>query len=254
MNEQTSSRTVESDRTLFRIIETLVELEGATVTELAAEVDVAKSTAHQHLATLLDLGYVINEDGVYRVGARFLWIGEYAKGSHDATPLVGPMVEQLAAETEERVQFSIEEHGRAIYLHIATGERAVQANRRTGELRYLHSSAGGKAILARMPSEEVEAIIDRYGLPAETKQTITDRETLFSELETIRDRGYSINKGESIDGLWAIGVPVVVEDDVVGAFSISGPRHRLENSGLHEGFPELLLATANELEIKLQYD
>lgn len=254
MNEPTGSRTIGSDRTLFRIIEALVELEGATVTELAEELDAAKSTVHQHLATLFELGYVIKEDGEYNVGLRFLSIGEYAKGNNEAAQLVAPMVEQLAAETDERVQFFVEEHGRAIYLHTAAGERAVQANRKTGELRYLHSSAGGKAILARMAPEEVEAIIDRHGLPAETERTITDPEALRSELETVRERGYSLNKGESIEGLWAIGVPVVVEGDVVGAFSVSGPRHRLENSGLREELPDLLLATANELEIKLQYD
>lgn len=254
MNEQTESRSIGSDRTVFRIIEALMELDGATVTELATELDIAKSTIHQHLATLFDLGYVIKEKEGYNVGLRFLSIGEYAKWNNDAAPLVEPMVDQLAAETEERVQFFVEEHGRAIYLHTAAGERGVQANRQTGELRYLHSSAGGKAILAQMSPEEIDAVIERHGLPAETEHTVTDREKLFAELETIRERGYSFNKGESIEGLWAVGVPVVVNDTVVGAFSISGPRHRLENSGLREEIPNLLLATANELEIKLQYD
>lgn len=254
MNEQSSSRTVGSDRTLFGILEALVELDGATVTELAGELDVAKSTVHQHLATLFELGYVVKDGGEYNVGLRFLTIGEYAKERHPAVKLVRPMVEQLAAETGERAQFFVEEHGRGIYLHTVTGERAVQANRHTGELRHLHSSAGGKAMLARMDESTVETVLDEHGLPAETERTITDRETLFSELEATRERGYSINKEESIAGLWAIGVPVVVDGDVVGAFSISGPRHRLENSGIDEELPRLLLATANELEIKLQYD
>jgi DNA-binding IclR family transcriptional regulator len=254
MNERPTSRTVGSDRTLFGILEALVDLDGATVTELADELDAAKSTIHQHLATLFELGYVVKAGGEYNVGLRFLTIGEYAKENHDAVTLVRPMVEQLAEETGERAQFFVEEHGRGIYLHTVTGERAVQANRHTGELRYLHSSAGGKAILAEMDGETVEAILDRHGLPAETERTITDRETLVSELEVTRERGYSINKEESITGLWAIGVPVVVDGDVIGAFSVSGPRHRLENSGIDEELPSLLLATANELEIKLQYD
>lgn len=254
MNEQNKSRTIGSDRTVFRIIEALMELDGATVTELAAELDMAKSTVHQHLATLFDLGYVIKQKKEYNVGLRFLSIGEYAKGNNDAVPLIEPMVEQLAVETDERVQFFIEEHGQGIYLHTEAGERAVQANRKTGELRYLHSSAGGKAILAQMSTKEVDTIINKHGLPAETERTVTDRETLFDELEVIRERGYSFNKGESIKGLWAVGVPVVVGDTIVGAFSISGPRHRLENSELGEEIPDLLLAAANELEIKLQYD
>ena len=254
MKERSTSRTVGSDRTLFRIIEALVELDGATVTELSVELGIAKSTIHQHLATLLELGYVIKQDSEYDVGLRFLTIGEYAKKRNEAATLIEPMVEGLAEETGERTQFFVEEHGRVIYLHTATGERAVRANRQTGELRYLHSSAGGKAILSQMPHERVEEILDTHGLPAETDRTITDRGTLFEELETIREQGYSVNREESITGLWAIGVPVVVDGAVVGAFSVSGPRHRLENSGLHGELPDLLLAAANELEIKLQYD
>ena len=254
MSEQTESRTVGSDRTLFRIIEALLDLDGATVTELSAELGIAKSTIHQHLATLLELGYAIKEGNEYNVGLRFLTIGEYAKKRNEAAALVEPMVEGLADETGERTQFFVEEHGRVIYLHTATGERAVRANRQTGEIRYIHSSAGGKAILSRMPRERIEGILDTHGLPAETDRTITDRETLFEELETIREQGYSVNKEESITGLWAIGVPAVVDGDVVGAFSVSGPRHRLENSELHGELPDLLLAAANELEIKLQYD
>ena len=253
MNERNSARTVKSDRTLFEFIEALLELEGATVTELARELDAAKSTIHQHLATLVELGYAVNDGGEYDIGLRFLKIGEYARARNEAAALAKPMVEQLAKETNERVQFFVEEHGQVIYLHTAAGERAVTANRQTGEVRYLHSSAGGKAILSQFDRGRVQSIIDRYGLPTETDQTITDENELFEELERIRQQGYSINKEESLEGLWAIGVPVVVDDCVVGAFSVSGPRFRLEKEWFHQELPDLLLATANELEIKLQY-
>ena len=253
MNEHGPSREIQTIKNMFRIVEILMERDGARVTEIASELDLAKSTVHQQLGTLYSRGYVVKENGEYHVGLKFLTIGEYARQRREWSQLAKQMVAQLADETDERAQFLVEENGRAIYLYTTAGERAVKADRQSGKVRYLHSSAGGKAILAHMDRERVEEVIDQWGLPAETDQTITDRDELFAELEATRERGYSINKQESIEGLWSIGVPVVVSDDVVGSFSISGPRHRMEKDWFHEELPNLLLGTANELEIKIEY-
>lgn len=247
------SRSVKSIETMFRIVDALIEHDGARVTELSDELGLAKSTVHQQLATLCSLGYAVKEDGEYHVGLKFFSIGEHARKRKESAQLAKPMVEQLASETEERVQFFVEEHGHAIYLYIKEGEHGVKAGRHPGKIRHLHSSAGGKAILSQMPRERVLEVIDRWGLPAETEHTITDEAELFEELELIRERGYSTNKEESIEGLWALGVPVVANGEVVGAFSVSGPRHRLNTERFRTELPDMLLGAANELELKLEY-
>lgn len=56
--------------------------------------------------------------------------------------------------------------------------------------------ATGKAVLSQLPREEVESIIDKWGLPMMTENTITDREALFEDLATAREQGYSINNEE----------------------------------------------------------
>jgi len=99
------------------------------------------------------------------------------------------IVEQLAEQTEERAQFIVEEHGRGVYLHTATGNHAVQVNSRLGRVKSLHNSASGKAILPQLPEERVEEIVDRWGLEASTENTITDYDELLAELELVRDRG-----------------------------------------------------------------
>lgn len=249
MNE----RSVGAVETMFRIVETLIEHDGAGVTELSTELGLAKSTVHQQLSTLANLGYVVKEGNEYHVGLRFLSIGEHARKRKKVSELAEPMVDQLATETEERAQFFVEEHGRAIYLYIKEGEHGVKAGRHPGKIRYLHSSAGGKAILAHMPESRVREVIGRWGLPAETDDTIIHSEELFEELAAVRERGYATNKEESIDGLWSLGVPVVIGDEVVGAFSVSGPRHRLDTDWFRNDLPDLLRGAANELELKLEY-
>jgi DNA-binding IclR family transcriptional regulator len=247
-------RSVKSTRTTFRIIEALEANDGSRVTELANELGLAKSTVHQQLSALLDLGYIIKEHRVYYVGLKFLSLGEHARTRREVYQLAEPLVRELADETGERAQFFVEEHGQAIYLYATYGEHAVQADRRIGKQRYLHSSAGGKAVLAHMTDSKIGDVIDRWGLPAETENTYTTREELFDDLAVIRERGYSLNKGESISGLWSIGVPVIGSDDApIGSFSITGPSHRMKDEISQRAIPTLLLGTANELEVKARY-
>lgn len=251
MSEQ--KRAVKSVKTMFQLVNTLIEHDGARVTELAQELDLAKSTVHRQLSTLCSLGYAVKEGEEYQVGLRFLEIGEYARYRPEVSEIAEPLIEQLANETGERAQFIVEEHGRGVFLHVAEGDRGVKADRHPGKLRYLHSGASGKTILAHMSRERVEEIIDQWGLPAETNNTITSRTELYRELENVRERGYATNKEESITGLWAVGVPVIVDGEPVGAFSISGPRYRLESNRFDEELPKLLKGTANEMELKLEY-
>ncbi len=254
MSNPTDSRAVKSTRTTFRIIEAIEANDGARLTDLADELGLAKSTVHQQLSALVELGYVIQEDGRYQLGLAFLNLGEHVRTRKRAYTLSESLVEELATETGERAQFIAEEHGRAIYIHTKQGEHAVKADRRVGKHRYLHSSAGGKAILAHLPEERIEAVIDRWGLPQETENTHADRGSLFEDLAEIRERGYSMNKAESISGLWSIGVPVLGPDGTpVGSFSISGPRHRMKAEQFHDATVDLLLGTANELELNIQY-
>jgi DNA-binding IclR family transcriptional regulator len=254
MSNPADSRSVKSTRTTFRLIEALEANDGARLTDLADELGLAKSTVHQQLSALVDLDYVTKEDGQYQLGLKFLDLGAYVRTRKRAYNLAEPHVEQLAAETGERAQFMTEEHGQAVYVHTKQGEHAVKADRRVGKRRYLHSSAGGKAILAHLPEDQIEAVIDRWGLPQETDNTHATRESLFEDLEEIRKRGYSMNKAESISGLWSVGVPVMGPGGTpVGSFSVSGPRHRMKAEQFHEETVDLLLGTANELELNIEY-
>lgn len=246
--------TLKAADTMFAVVEAVRELDGARVTEVAEETGLAKSTVHRHLKSLEKHQFVIKEGDTYQIGLRFLNYGEYARARRNVYQLARPLVDDLAAQTDERALFMVEEHGHAVYLYRGVGSHAVQTDSRTGTYRYLHTIAGGKAILAHLPDERVEEILDRWGLPAKTENTITDRDTLFEELADIRERDVAFNDEETIEGLRAIAVPVVGSNGTVyGALSVSGPTHRIRGDWFEEEIPNLLLGTANELELNLKY-
>lgn len=255
MDPENATKTLSTIERAFDVIHTLRDMEGARVTELASELDMATSTAHKYLATLVSENYVVKEGDEYHVGLRFLDLSTYAKNRKDGYRFSTQKVREIAEETEERAQFVVEEGGLGIYVHTeATKNRAVLTNRQTGIQRYLHSTAAGKAILAGLPEQRVMDIVSEHGLPAETEHTITDQDSLMEELDEIREHGIAYNNEESIEGLRAVGVPVRGADGLtLGALSVSGPSNRLRGKIFQEEFPNVMLGYANEIELNIRY-
>lgn len=253
-NHPRPKKSIQSLERGVEILELIMELEGAGVSELADRLDMPMSTVHGYLSTLYDLEYLVKEGDSYQISTRFLRLGGYSRERKREYRMAAKKVTALAEETGERSQFVIEEHGQGVFLYRAFGAHAVETDSKIGKRMYLHCTSAGKAILAHLPADEVESILATQGLPAVTGNTTTDEDALFDELSEIRDRGYSTNHQENIEGLNAIGVPVqTAQGEIFGSLSISGPSHRLKGDYLHEELRDLLLGTANELELNITY-
>ena len=244
---------IKSVNTTFAIVQSLQVFDGAGVTELANWLDLSKSTVHKHLKSLEMEEYVVNEDGIYRLGLRFLDHGMYVRSQIPLVQVAKPSLQQLAEETGEVVWLVVEEHGRAVYLYKAqSSAHSIDPRGEVGRRPPIHCLASGKAILSQLSRERVEEIIDRHGLARQSEHTITGREELFRDLDAIRDRnGVAFNDNEEVNGLRAVGVPIVSNGEVRGAISVSGPAHQLEGERFRSELPTKLLRAANEIELKL---
>lgn len=254
MSERDAGRKgVKSDETLFTLIEQLKASDGAGVTELAARTGLAKSTVHGHLTTMVDRGFVVKDDGEYRLGLEFLHYGQYARNQYRIYDVAKTMVDDLVAEVGEMVWLMTHENGRVMYLYGRGGKTEINVNTLVGSWAHMHCNSGGKAILSQLPEDRVDAIVDRHGLPAKTPNTITDRAELFEELERTRERGYALNLSEDLTGIHAVGVPLVHENSVRGALAIAGPAHRLDRERCGTELAEELRAATNDVMLNLAY-
>lgn len=248
---ETSVKSVER---AMDILEVIRESEGARVTDLADDLNLAKSTVHGYLSTFHNLGYLTKTRGVYYIGTKFLRLGEHSRTYRDEYIMASKKVSELADRTDERAQFVIEEHGKGVFLYRESGGHAVETDSEAGKRMFLHSTSAGKCILAHLSENKVEAIIERWGLPSITPNTITSQEELFEELKEIREREFAFNLEENIEGLHAVGVPLTTkQNQIIGALSISGPTHRMKGEWLQTELPDLLLGTVNELELNIAY-
>lgn len=249
-----SKNTVRSSEKTLRILEAIHELGGVGVTELAKYLDMSKATVHHHLSTLEQNEYVVNDGSTYRTGLKLFEMGERARRQSGLFEIAKPDVNELADQTGELANLMIEEHGRGVYVHIASGEQAIRLDTRVGTRQYLHTSALGKAILAHMPEERFEAVIDRHGLPAQTPNTVTEKEVLEEELDEIRKRGVAFDGEERAEGIRCVAAPITDnQNQLVGAVSVSAPSARMKHDRFRNKIPELVRDTATVIGINVSY-
>lgn len=246
---------VDAVKTSLQIVTAIQNLETPTITNIASHLEIPKSTAFTHIKTLEDEEYIIeSDDGKFRLGLKFL---EHGIHSRDKLPLYhasSPAMEQLAEETELAVWLGVEEYGKVVCIKKQMGERAVPTRGKIGRGLRMHSGAMGKAILAHLPEERIDEIIEKHGLPARTDQTITDRELLYEELESIREEGVAFNDAESMDGLRAVASPIFLDSSIQGAICVAGTRNRMNGEQFKEILPARVKDAANEIELNLTYD
>ncbi|MFB6155772.1 MAG: IclR family transcriptional regulator [Haloferacaceae archaeon] len=249
MPERAKNSVRTTEKTL-RIIEALKEDDGGYVTRLAERLGMSKSTVHNHLKTLEENGYVVKDGDAYRLGLKFLDLGGHTRSKMKLYRIAKPKVKQMAVDTGEVANLLTEENGMGVYLYRSKGDQAVDLDTYVGHRTHLHYTAQGKAILAHMPEPRVREIIDEYGLPKATPNTITDEEELFEELETIREQGFAVHEEERLMGLRSIAAPIQPDNDVAcGSISISSPASRM----VDDEIADIVVSAANAIELNVKY-
>lgn len=245
----THFRTVQATDNSIKILEAIWNQSGLRPTELAQELDLAKSTVHRHLVTLENHHYLVNEGGTYHIGLKFLNLGLHAQERKQSSIMAERWIKELSEMTNEEVDFVVEEHGRAIQIYTGYEEWDTVARDRVGEFFYLHSTAVGKAILSELSPSQVDQIINRWGMPQQTSDTLTSINDLREELEEIRNRGYAINDEESMAGLRAVACPILRPSGAVcGALSVTGPTYRISIDMLHNELSDMVREVKSRFE------
>lgn len=241
---------VSTTRKTFELLEALKAEEGVTIADLTDRTTLSKSTVYRHLQTLTDLGYVIEREGRYYVGFRFVELGEQARSRKTGYTAAKRAVFELGKETDERAVFIVEEADEAVYVH----RYGSLSNTMIGQRRPLHSMASGKVILAEWDDDAVTEYVENAGLEAITDNTITHPDALFDELEAVRDRGYAVNDQEHMDGLRGVAVPVYTPDDeFLGSLGVFGPTSRFTDEYVEDDLSGRLRDKAGEIKVTLAY-
>lgn len=221
----TEKGNVQSVERIFQLIEQLASHPaGASLQRLAQETDLAKSTVHRLLASLVGLGYAAQEPGTgrYRLTLKMFELSSGIVNSMDIMSVAKLHLERLAQRTGEAVHLVIRDGKDIVYLY-KTESGPMRMASRVGLRSPLYCTGVGKAILAGLPEQEVDEVW-RHSTPKKlTGRTITDLPTLKLQLAEVRACGYAIDDEENELGIRCVAVAIPGPGGrPEGAFSISG--------------------------------
>ncbi|MDQ0964479.1 DNA-binding IclR family transcriptional regulator [Streptomyces sp. B4I13] len=238
---------VQSVDRAISVLEILAQRGEAGVSEVAAEIEVHKSTAFRLLGALEARGLVeqAGERGKYRLGFGIVRLAGAVTGRIDITQQSRPVCERLAEEIGETVNIAVMQEQYAINLYQVRGPGAVTAHNWVGQLTPLHATSSGKILLAHLSAKERAMLLTTAGMKKVTPHTITAKTKLEKHLVTAREQGYAFTLEELEIGLHAMAAPVRNRDgEVIAAVSASGPSYRLTEERLHELSPVLVKGAA----------
>ncbi|MEV0821445.1 IclR family transcriptional regulator [Nonomuraea rubra] len=206
-----------------------------TVTDVAGELGIARSTAHRLLAMLVYRDFAVQDEQHTYLPGPFLAATPSVPGGPALRELrarTRPAMEALRARTQETVNLVVRVGTEVRFLDSAESTQVPHVGDRRGTILPAHLASGGKALLAALPPDHVR---DLYAdLPAR------DRAILTQELAEVRARGHALNIEGTEQGVSAIGAALRNgRGSAVGALSISVPSARFG--------PERVAAYAEEL-------
>lgn len=196
---------------------------GIGVSELSRRAGLSKSTTFRVLGMLERNGAVERAGTAYRLGPMIEELGMSADSPmQDAVrDLVTPFLAELYAATHATVQLAMLVGPSVIYLNKLEGPRRLRTPSRIGGRMPAYCTAVGKVLLAADPVATDAAL--RAPRHAWTARTIVDEQALLDELDHVRAAGVGFDRGESLESLSCIAVPVRgAGGRIVAALSISG--------------------------------
>ena len=224
---------------------------GVTVLELASELGVHKSVSSRILATLLQRGYVVRDEGSERheLSLKFFALASRNTNRMGFPAFCQPTLQALADEIVELVQLSVVEREGLVLTSFAQtpDRRRLAVWPAIGTVLAPHASASGKVWLASMPDEHAVEIALRHGLEALTPNTITTLDGLLRELAAVRRDGYAIAESEWVEDVSAIafGIGAARFGGVVGTITLSAPSTRMSRARLVEIAPRVRQAAVD---------
>jgi IclR family KDG regulon transcriptional repressor len=214
ITEPASTEGVQAVIFALQILEFMAVQSGDVgVTELATAFGTTKSRIFRHLRTLLLQGYILQDDGRYRVGSRLVALGNAVMQNFDLFQVSADIMRGLRDKVGSSVVLGQMDDAGLRVLSVVPGKALIEITVRSGSIMGYHSSAQGKIALAFGPPDLLARVVSKP-LEAHSPRTIVDVAQLLEELKVIKARGWAAAPGEAVIGLNAVAAPLF---DVKGA-------------------------------------
>lgn len=208
---------------------------GCSLKEISAAVALNKTTTYRLLKTLVTLGQVIKEARTYYLResdteARPCPVGWIA------SQIVQPLVNHYGLSAFLGMPFN---HQLVITQVFATAAKLADYQR-LGDQQAFNTSAMGKCALAFMNEHERNDLLQKTVWQAQTKNSLTDQQSLFYSLQLVREQGYALDDEEDRLNARCLAVPVFSGNhQLVAVLGILGSQETLQRRKIKQFIHDL---------------
>jgi IclR family transcriptional regulator, acetate operon repressor len=204
-----------------RLIDRSATAPAGRVRDHADALGLPLSTAHRHVATLIEAGMVQRTArGRYGPGPRLLTLLGQTHVHDTLTDLARPVLADLAASLQCTAHLGVLDNQMVSYL--AKSGRDPQIISREGMQLEAYCSALGKVLLSGLDRAALDAYLAEDEFVALTPHTKVSPAQIAAELEQVRLAGYALDRQEICEGLFCLAVPVFgPAGRIVAAISVS---------------------------------
>lgn len=182
---------------------------GKPLKEVAAELDIPRTTALRIVETLRSRNYLVKtEDGALTLGTALVHLGVVALDSLDIRSFARPVLKQLSEKTGESSHIAILNGDKSLLVEVCDSPHPVRIASRPGTLVDLHCSSTGKVFLAHSIPEPAK-FCQTLDLCAHTPNTSTTVEAVLTDIEQTREQGFAIDEEEYVLGARCMAAPIL---------------------------------------------
>ncbi len=199
-------------------------------TEVAERLGTSRSTAYRYLQSLVANRFLEEAPGGgFRLGLRVLELARLARRTYGLSDVALPVMHRLAARTQESVLLTRRVGDLVVCLDRAESVvHTVRISYERGSALPVNAGASALALLAWADPAETRAMLERVELRSFTPATLTDVDALMTRLAEIRERGYSVTRGEVDNDVLGIAAPIRGDTGaVVAAVSVAAVASRV---------------------------
>ncbi|HYG73728.1 MAG TPA: IclR family transcriptional regulator [Planctomycetota bacterium] len=203
---------------------------GLTVSEIARTLDLPHNSTCRIVDTLHEHGYIERreEDRRYFLTRKLLDLARPRVGDKSLAASAFEPLCRLRDLVGETAQLIVRSQNKSVVIDQVPSRQPVKVLGEVGFRVPLYSCAPGKAILAALPQSELDEFFRTVKLKQFTPTTLSTREKLTRELETIRACGYSLDRSEGMEGIHCVGAAVLDQNGYpLCGITVIGPAFRL---------------------------
>ena len=199
----------------------------ATLTEIAKQAGLTKTTSQRFLNTLCSLGYLRRRNNKsYILNTRVLSLAYSFLNTSSLVRLAKPYLDELSSELGKTVNLAVLEDVHTLFLYRKEVRRFMTFDLGPGSKLPSYAGSLGKVLLAGLSHEEFDKRIDKIEFHPITPKTILSKKRLKEEIIETRERGYGICDQELSLDMYSIAAPVIdKQGEVVAAINVSMEFH-----------------------------